>query len=164
MSDTVTKSAEISECGQYRYSLSRVWDASKPTVLFVMLNPSTADAENDDPTIRRCIDFAKRWGYGGLAVGNLFALRATKPADMKKSKAPVGAKNNETLLRLAGESALIVAAWGKDGKHLGRDLTVRLLLPNLHYLKLTNEGQPYHPLYLPATLEPIAWNHERTLP
>jgi len=149
------REAEISECGQYRYSLSRIWDESKPTVLFIMLNPSTADATRDDPTIRRCIDFAQRWNYGGLVVGNLFAFRATKPQEMKMSKSPIGLRNDETLLRLAKESALVVAAWGKDGKHHQRDMKVRLMIPHLHYLKLTNKGQPYHPLYLPATLVPI---------
>ena len=79
------KSAEISPCGLYRYSLTRKWEAWKGTVNFIMLNPSTADAQEDDPTIRRCIGFAKAWGYGGIVVTNLFAYRATNPKELKKS-------------------------------------------------------------------------------
>ena len=71
----IRRNAELSACGKYRYRLSRIWDDKKPLVLFIMLNPSTADAEQDDPTIRRCIAFAKNWGYGGFMAGNLFAFR-----------------------------------------------------------------------------------------
>ena len=91
------KGATISECGLYRYSLTRVWDDVLPMCIFVMLNPSTADADIDDPTIRRCINFAKREGCGSLMVVNLFAYRATSPADMKAAVDPIGSGNPTTL-------------------------------------------------------------------
>ena len=90
--------AVFSPCRTYRYALSRVWAADKPYALFIGLNPSTADETLDDPTIRRCIDFAKRWGYGGLVMANLFAYRATNPSEMKAATDPVGVANDEWLI------------------------------------------------------------------
>jgi len=80
--------ATFSPCRKYRYSLFRIWDEDKSLVLFIGLNPSTADEKEDDPTIRRCINFAKQWGwgYGGLIMGNLFSFRATQPSDLKQAK------------------------------------------------------------------------------
>lgn len=87
------KSAILSDDRKYRYSLSRVWDESKNKVMFIGLNPSTADETEDDPTIRRCINFAKSWGYVGLEMTNLFAFRATAPKDMKNTKEPIETVN-----------------------------------------------------------------------
>jgi len=148
--------AEISECGQYRYALWRRWSHG-PQVLFVGLNPSTADATLDDPTIRRCIGFAKAWGYGGLLMANLFAWRATDPRHMIAASDPVGPRNDHALIKAHGQSALAVAAWGAQGSFLGRDRLVRALLPRLHILRLTKSGQPGHPLYLPSSLRPVPW-------
>lgn len=125
--------------------------------MFVGLNPSTADETNDDPTIRRCIGFAKAWGFSGLVMTNLFAFRATDPKDMKRAADPVGTENDETLVKLAACCGLVVAAWGAHGSYRGRDREVRALLPNLHYLKLTKDGHPSHPLYLPGDLTPQLW-------
>jgi hypothetical protein len=151
------RSADLSTCGQYRYSLTREWSQSGGLVLFIGLNPSTADAMKDDPTIRRCASFAEAWGYGGLLMANLFAYRATDPADMLDVLDPVGPTNDACLRRMASKARLVVAAWGTHGTHLGRDAQVRAMLPRLHYLRLTKDGHPGHPLYLPGHLTPTLW-------
>ncbi|KPF78372.1 hypothetical protein IP83_18385 [Novosphingobium sp. AAP93] len=152
--------ATISSCGRYRYSLSRKWDDA-PTVLFVMLNPSTADATKDDRTIGRCISFAKSWGFGSLIVGNLFAFRTPSPAELMEAKEPVGPENDHWLERLSKEASLTVAAWGNTGSYLGRAGEVAPRLNNPHYLKLTGAGQPSHPLYVSGDTRPTLWAFER---
>ena len=117
-------------------------------MMFIGLNPSTADETVDDPTIRRCIGFADDRGYGRLAVANLFAYRATRPAVLKRTSRPIGVANNRWLLRLAAESNLCVAAWGNGGRHLGRDAEVVALLRGLQCLGVTASGAPRHPLYV----------------
>lgn len=148
----------FSPCRTYRYVLWREFgelldDGSY--AMFIGLNPSTADETNDDPTIRRCIAFAKSWGYGALCMTNLFAFRATDPAVMLAAADPVGVDNNRHLLQMAQGAGVIVAAWGKHGGHLGRDQAVRKMLPGLHCLSLTKAGQPGHPLYLKSELKPV---------
>lgn len=143
--------AIISECGRYRYQLTRQW-GSGPCCLFVMLNPSTADAAEDDPTIRRCVSFAKREGCGWLAVLNLFAFRATKPAGMRAAADPVGPRNNG-YLEAARDlvDGPMIAAWGAHGSFMDRDQVVRAVFGNrLLCLNVTKGGQPGHPLYVPA--------------
>lgn len=149
--------AVFSECQQYRYTLWRTWDSTKPRVTFIGLNPSTADEKNNDPTIRRCIGFARDWGCGGVTVANLFAYRATKPVDLFAAEDPVGPENDIWLARLARESALIIAAWGNDGKKLNRSEQIRAMLPQLKCLKRNQSGEPAHPLYQPKTARPIAY-------
>lgn len=151
----MTRNTLFSPCRAYRYALWREWIGGEGYAMFVGLNPSTADETSDDPTIRRCIAFSKAWGYAGLCMTNLFAYRATKPADMKAAADPVGPENDAHLLRLASEAGVIVAAWGANGTHRGRDTQVRKLLPALHYLVLTKDGHPGHPLYLLKTLTPV---------
>ncbi|GIL13657.1 MAG: hypothetical protein BroJett038_23770 [Chloroflexota bacterium] len=155
-------SAVFSPCRRYRYALWRRWgDLLEPGrdgyAMFICLNPSTADETRDDPTIRRCIAFARAWGYSGLCMANLFAFRATDPAKMMAQANPIGPENDEHLSRLAKGALVVVAAWGANGTHLGRDVEVRRALPALHYLSLTKEGHPGHPLYLPKSLTPVAW-------
>jgi hypothetical protein len=123
--------------------------------MFIGLNPSTADESTDDPTLTRCINFAKSWGYGGVCMANLFAFRATDPSDMKAAEDPAGARNNHWLKRLAADSDLIIAAWGNDGSYLQRSKQVREILPGMHCLKLNKSGEPAHPLYQKANLRPI---------
>ena len=147
----------------YRYQLWRDWDKDSLNgtaddlpnvdkfVLFIGLNPSTADETMDDPTIRRCIGFAKRWGYGSLCMANLFAFRATKPRDMMVVLDPIGPFNDEQLASLAIEADLIVCAWGKDGDFKARDEAGLSLLWNRR-CKMTCfgfnvNGTPKHPLY-----------------
>lgn len=152
-------SAVLSDCLKYRYLLTREW-GDGPAVLFVGLNPSTADATKDDPTIRRCIGFAREWGYDRLHMANLFAFRATKPSDMMDAIDPIGPENDKYLLTLKNDSALAVAAWGVHGTFRKRNQDVLEMLPQLHYLQLTKAGHPSHPLYLPKTLRPIEWKQE----
>lgn len=159
------KSAVLSPCRRWRYSLTRDQsDQALPDcgyALFIGLNPSTADETEDDPTIRRCMRFASDWGFTGLVMTNLFAWRATDPADMKAAADPVGPDNDQHLVQLAQGAGVIVAAWGVHGTHLGRDEVVKALpgiAGRLHYLRLTKSGHPGHPLYLPASLVPTPWN------
>lgn len=141
--------------GQYRYSLTRVWDDKLPKVMFIGLNPSTADALEDDPTLRRCIHYAQDWGYGGLIMANLFAYRATRPKDMKKSDDPVGPKNDQYLIEISNSVALKIACWGNDGHFKKRSTVVKKMINALHCLKLNRSGEPTHPLYLKKELKPI---------
>jgi len=151
------KTAAFSRCRQYRYALWRTWNNTQKQVLFICLNPSTADDKNDDPTLIRCINYAKFWGYGGVCIANLFAFKATKPADLLASDSPIGSRNNHWLKKLANQSDLCVAAWGNHGRYLNRSAKVQELIPNLHYLKITKLGEPAHPLYLKALLTPQQW-------
>lgn len=125
--------------------------------MFIGLNPSTADEVQDDPTVRRCIRYAQSWGYGALCMANIFAYRATDPRIMMEAADPVGPDNDYQLVELAARASVIIAAWGVHGTFQGRGDAVRSMLPNLHYLRLTKDGSPAHPLYLPRTLVPIAW-------
>lgn len=151
----VHKSAELSYCRNYRYALWRTWDNSKPRVMFIGLNPSTADETQDDPTLRRCMNYAQAWGFGGVSTANLFAYRATEPTDMKKAKCPIGDQNDKWLKQLVTESNLVIAAWGNDGSFLNRSAQVRQFLPELHCLKVNKSGEPAHPLYQKADLSPM---------
>jgi len=147
--------ANFSRCRRYRYTLWRRWDPARPAVMIIGLNPSTADARQDDPTIRRCIGFARDWGYGGLVVTNLFAFRATYPADLKAAADPVGPRNDAWIRRMAGQVEIVVAAWGNDGAWLNRSTRIcRMFCDRLHCLRLNAGGEPAHPLYLPAGLRP----------
>ena len=131
-----------------------MWDETQPYVLFVGLNPSTADATNNDPTITRCINFAKSWGYGGMYVTNLFAYRATQPKDLKAAKNPVGKDNDSWVLKLAKDAGIIVAIWGNHGAYQSRSQEMLKILPRPHCLKVSKTGEPMHPLYLKADLKP----------
>lgn len=149
----LTKSAVLSECGVYRYELRRAWDLDLPSLLWVMLNPSTADAASDDPTINRCAGFSAAWGYGGMTVANLYALRATDPGEVLIHDDPVGPENDTYLGRLADAHPVTVAAWGAHGRFRGRGAAVVDRLrraTTLYHLGLTTSRQPKHPLYLPA--------------
>lgn len=152
-------SAIISECGLYRYRLERILDPTNPRIcLFVMLNPSTADAEQDDPTIRRCKAFAKREGCGRLVVVNLFAYRATSPKDMKSVVSPIGDLNNTHLRAAVAETyknrGVVVIAWGTHGTYQARDVQVRRLINDEAVVPVclgkTKSGCPKHPLYVSA--------------
>lgn len=157
----IEKRARLSSCGLYRYSLERWWNTSHYARYFIMLNPSTADASVDDPTIRRCIGLAKRDGYGGIVVINLFAFRATSPADMKRADDPIGPENDghiwSTLGGLVPENVrpgTIIAAWGAHGAFRKRAAEVEQAAKragvDLFCFGFTNQGTPRHPLYLPG--------------
>lgn len=152
-----TRETILSLCRTYRYTLWRDVGnlGGDGYAMFIGLNPSTADEVLDDPTIRRCMAFAKSWGYGALCMTNLFAFRATKPADMLAATDPIGPENDKHLVTLAGSAGIVVAAWGTNGTHLGRDQAVRAVVSNLHCLRKTQAGHPGHPLYLPGNLTPV---------
>jgi hypothetical protein len=134
--------------------LSRIWDKSKPYILFIGFNPSTADENKDDPTIRKCINYAKYWGYGGLKMANLFAYRATLPTDLKNAKNPIGVDNDRYIESLSKEAEVTVVAWSNDGTYLGRDKEVLKLIKNPMCLNINKSGQPSHPLYQKNCLSP----------
>lgn len=145
--------ARFSRCGRYRTRLDRWWDRSRPAVLFIGLNPSTADAVRNDPTVRRCIGFAMRWGFGGLVVANAFAWRSTDPAGLLATPDPVGRGNDAAIAAAAAECGRVVAAWGVHGALLDRQRRLAGLLgpiAPLWCLGRTREGFPRHPLYVPA--------------
>lgn len=126
--------------------------------MVIGLNPSTADEIQNDPTITRCISFAKSWGYGGVCVVNLFAFRATVPLDMMNAADPVGPANDIWLTDLAKAAGIVVAAWGNDGSYLGRSAAVKAMFSNLHCIKLNKSGEPAHPLYLKRNLKPVPFS------
>jgi hypothetical protein len=158
---TSASGATFSACRRWRYLLWRRWDEGKPVANFLMLNPSTADELQLDPSCSRARDYAERWGYGALIVTNLFAWRATDPEVMKAAPEPVGRSNNQAILRAARQCGVVLCAWGNQGAHLGRAATVAANLRGagvpLHALKFTGQGEPAHPLYLPGKLHPVPW-------
>ncbi|EKC6206086.1 TPA: DUF1643 domain-containing protein [Escherichia coli] len=145
----VNKDAIFSVCGKYRYAISRTWDAAKPYALFIGLNPSYADAELDDPTLKRCISFAQSWGFGGVRIANLFAYVCTDRFEMMRFPEPVGADNDKYLAELIAGAGIVVAAWGNEGRHLKRSAVVRAFLPvDTKCFKINATGEPMHPLYV----------------
>lgn len=150
-------SAVFSPCRNYRYTLTRDWDEGSGTVNFIGLNPSIADEIENDPTIRRCIGFAKAWGFQHLCMLNLFAYRATDPKKMMAAPDPIGPDNNGWLIDTINAGSPTVAAWGANGAFKQRETWARDRFPGLQVLRLTNGGHPEHPLYLPGTLRPVPW-------
>jgi len=150
--------AVFSACRRWRYLLWRRWDAARPAANFLMLNPSTADEVKLDPSCTRARRYAERWGFGAVVITNIFAWRATDPEEMKAARDPIGRGNDRAILRAARESALVVCAWGNHGAHLGRSEEIKNLLRKAgiapRVLRLNGSGEPAHPLYLPAKLEP----------
>lgn len=149
-------SADISDDGLYRYALYRRLSMGERTVLFVGLNPSTADATQDDPTIRRCAGFARSWGFDWLYMGNLNAWRSTDPKRLPKEidgGAAVGPRNQEALTWMAQRAEIVVACWGQHKlNQYARTLSrIILALPHARCLGRNDDGSPRHPLYLPRT-------------
>ena len=145
--------AIIDETHQYRYSLTREWSSLR-RVVWIMLNPSTADARQDDPTIRKCVGFARKWGYGGIEVVNLFAYRATNPNALAKFSQPIGLDNDFYIRRAVNNNAgLVIPAWGANPFAKDRVLPVHRLLFEvkeiIRCLGITKSGAPRHPLYVP---------------
>lgn len=152
------KYATISECTRYRYMLSRIWNPDRGVVAFVGLNPSTADAEKDDHTVRTCMRYAQSWGYGGICMLNLFAFRTRSPAVMLKASEPVGIENDWHIEYLAWRAQRVIVAWGRHGNHMSRAARVARLLPPMECLAVNKDGTPHHPLYLPADIQPQPWS------
>ena len=151
MPDFISGTADIR--GEYRYTLTRVWDSALPMITFVLLNPSTADAAQLDPTLRRCVGFAKREGNGGMVIVNLYAYRTKDPKIMMAATDPVGPDNDRVL---SGVTGTVVAGWGTNADP-ARVAHALALLPQLHALGVTKDGHPRHPLYLSADAPLIEW-------
>lgn len=155
--------AHISDCGNYRYWLTRDNpdpDAYRDEIVFVMLNPSTADAEKDDPTIRRLKGFCEKWKVKGFRVMNLYAFRATNPDDMLNAEDPVGPENDTWLKALTCPGKVVICAWGTKAKPERCRKVVSLLKANgcrLFCLGVTKDGFPKHPLYIPGNQKPLVY-------
>jgi hypothetical protein len=192
----IERRCEFSPCRRWRYTLWREWpslftlptghelpqsqcrmtaglppyrtDAGPPYLMVIGLNPSTADERQDDPTIRRCISFAKRWGFGALCMTNLFAWRDTDPEAMKRVPDPVGPENDQWLSRASEGAGLILAAWGTHGTRRQRDRDAMDALVSawhkLHALKTNTDGTPSHPLYIPANTVPASFTPPQNSP
>lgn len=160
---TPDDAAVISLCGRYRYELTRRWDHG-PLLEFIMLNPSTADANADDPTIRRCLGFAKKWGYGSLVVRNLYAYRATDPIMLSWIEDPIGPENARYLAR--SDANCTIAAWGANPAAVGwwngypyawQPHVLTANRPRMYCLGTNANGSPKHPLYVPSSRTPVPW-------
>ncbi len=141
----------------YRYTLWREWDRDAPRLAWLLLNPSTADADDDDPTIRRCIGFAWRWGFGSIEVVNLYGWRGPKPAALEQAGWPVGSGNDRAVARAVRRADRLVVGWGayaaRDARW--RAVSARLAHTEMWCLGTTASGQPRHPLYVRADVEPV---------
>ena len=156
--------AVFSECGRYRYRLDRQWLIGSGRCAFFMLNPSTADDEKDDPTVRRCIRYATDWGYAGLIVLNVFGFRATDPMELRRAADPFG-PDNEAVCRAAFALVdRVVVAWGNIGayrfQHLAALAWIREAGLTPYCLGVTESGQPRHPLYCRANITPEEYVHD----
>lgn len=157
--------AEFSECKTYRYSLWRRWrnwnrdvELASGFLAFVGLNPSTADEYRDDPTIRRCIRFAKDWGFDGLVMLNAYALRSTDPKKLKMVLDPVGKENDDAIERWSKRCKMVVAAWGNHCSSQREQAVLQAIDKPVHTLGFTKTGKPKHPLYIKAsTIPQLYW-------
>ncbi len=160
------KNAVLSPCQKYRYTLSRVWDKELEIIMFIGLNPSTADADIDDHTTRRLNEFTRAWGYGGYYLCNLYAFRATEPADLFMETFPVSdpldpEKNNNSILNTSRLASKIIFCWGNNGAADQRYYQVQKLFPEAMCFGTTMSGQPKHPLYLPKEAELIKYDNDK---
>jgi hypothetical protein len=155
--------AEFSPCGVYRYSLSREWADGDGTILFVMLNPSTANADANDPTIRRCMGFARSWGAKRIEIRNLFAFRATDPKDMVAALGHgtdiVGPENDSQIEAAHGRSSRTFAAWGAHPLATERGKVAMRILSRrpVFCFGTSKSGAPRHPLYVPSNFLPLEY-------
>jgi hypothetical protein len=158
--DGLDTGAIFSPCRTWRYLLWRRWDREKPICAFIGLNPSTADETKDDPTVRRCVNYAKAWGYGALWMLNAYAFRATDPRVMKAANGAIGPQTDAYLREAAVSAGLVVAAWGTHCAGSRQD-EIRTMFAGmgkpLYLLGQTKGGHPRHPLYLRADLQPVRW-------
>ena len=159
--DNLSSEAAYSDCGSYRYWLTRKWTRTGGLINFVMLNPSVADELKNDPTVERCERRARMLGFGGFCVTNIFAWRDTDPKAMRAATAPVGPENDQVLLEMAQSAKQVVVAWGTHGAHQGRGPESAALLRKngiaMFHLGLSQKGHPRHPLYVPYSISPTRW-------
>ncbi len=153
--------AVYSDCEQYRYLLTRVWDPAGKRALFIMLNPSTATEQQNDPTVERCERRARALGFGAFRVCNIFAYRATDPKVMRAVADPVGPENDAAILESLPWADQVICAWGAHGAHQARGAEMERILRQsggtLFHLGLTQSGAPKHPLYIAYTQKPEQW-------
>jgi len=147
----MNKTALLSADNIYRYQLSRIWDEEKPKILFIMLNPSTADEFVEDPTIRRVVNYAKDWGYGGVYVGNLYAFRSTDPKGLKSIADPIGPENINHIQTLISLVDKVIYAWGNEEKEPD---WLKKMVDTPYCIEISKKGIPKHPLYLKKCLIP----------
>ena len=150
-----SQNARFSSCGRYRYNLERSWKGGKGRVLFIALNPSTADDQTDDPTTRRCVSFAHTWGYQKMEIVNLFAYRATYFNDLKNVAHPIGYYNDGWIAAGYDNADLVIACWGSHGNYLQRGDAIRNRFKTLHCINCNKTQQPSHPLYQKGDLKPL---------
>jgi hypothetical protein len=156
----IIKGARISDCKKYRYWLTRTWDDTLPQAIFIGLNPSTADAQKDDQTIRKLVNYADKWGYGRIIMLNVFAYRATDPRDLKHVNDPIGPDNDAEIdgaIKDMSSNDILVFMWSKWAKELMPrrvDTLQKKYWDRAHYFKLNTDGSPAHPLYLAGNLKP----------
>ncbi|MBE2898461.1 DUF1643 domain-containing protein [Pasteurellaceae bacterium TAE3-ERU1] len=148
MSDKMIKNAVFSDCRKYRYVLERTWDNSLPKIMWIGLNPSEADEHHDDSTIKKCIHYTKKEGFGGFYMLNLFAFVDKYQDVIYQVDDPIGLENDLYLKKYACSVDKIIAAWGNNGCYRGRSTEVCRMFDKLYCLKLNNTGEPHHPLYL----------------
>ncbi len=145
------KGATFSPCQNYRYRLWRIWDEQLPEVLFIMHNPSTADHRNDDPTLRRCLNYAIKWGFGQLTICNVYAYRSTDPKMLSRISDPIGPNNDVYIKRHSAKAKISICAWGNG---LGLPKELFSIISNPHFLECAKYGTPKHPLYLQRDIFP----------
>jgi hypothetical protein len=151
------KRTHISEDGKYRYTLYREWDESKPTILFIMLNPSTADDKEDDQTMKRVIDYSKLWGYGSVHVGNLNAYRSKDPKILKTIEDPEGKENITHVKSLVERVEKVIYAWGNAGKE---PKWLSDIVPTPYCIYTTKDGNPRHPSRSKIVLQPVVYTRK----
>jgi len=163
----MNKSAIISPDGKYRYQLSRIYDEDLLPVAFVGLNPSTADEVKDDRTIMKCLQYSKKWGYGGFHMVNLFAYRSKNPKDLLTVNDPIGEDNNFHLKEIFGKVGKVVCCWGNYGKYKDRNIEVLKMIDEPYCLRINKSGEPSHPLYLTEYIDPLDYylykNHNKII-
>lgn len=159
--DDAVSTAVYSDCENYRYALTRIWDPKGRKISFVMLNPSTATEVQNDPTVERCERRARALGYGAFRVCNIFAWRDTDPKKMRAARDPIGAENDAAIYDACLWADTVVAAWGTHGAHLNRgpqvESRMRASGKPLHHLGLSKAGHPKHPLYISYETQPMLW-------
>ena len=163
LADLFTKTGAVfSPCKTYRYRLWRTWDASRKSIVFLMLNPSIADENQNDPTVERCQRRAMTMGFGGLQVVNIFGLVSTDPQGLYTCDDPVGPENNEAILEAVKDAGMVVCAWGTHGEHVNRAREVVELLKSAgvspQCLGQNADGSPKHPLYVSYAVSPVAYD------
>lgn len=164
MSAYFAKGATLSEDGWFRYSLERVWsNTNEKRACWIMLNPSTADAAKDDPTIRKVVGFSQRFGCGGCSVVNVYPYRATSPADLRRAGYPNDATNNAHIRAAVTGSSVVIAAWGGHAQEMGVSRVTDILRERCGparpciALRIGKTGAPHHPLYVPYDVRPVPY-------